>query len=213
MNAPSTDELTALRQRLTRLELLAEHLNKEQAELRHELDQTRAFLELEPQVHATLEQLSRSLFTQLAQTLEQHLTNALQDVLEQPLRLRIELKWSESRGNTFSFYVERDGQAEDIMKGQGGSVANVLSVALRMLAVATLDDRCHRRFLVLDEPDCWLRPDLVPRLVNVIHSAARQLGFQVLLISHHDVDFFAAAAERIYRLVPTSSGARLQLLS
>ncbi|HMP60510.1 MAG TPA: hypothetical protein PKD86_14270, partial [Gemmatales bacterium] len=111
------------------------------------------------------------------------------------------------KGNTLKLGIERGGQEEDIMKGQGGSVANVLSVALRLYAIATLDPRSHRRFLVLDEPDCWLRPDLVPRLVRIVKEAAQRLGFQVLLISHHDVDLFSAAADRVYRLTPTATGA------
>jgi hypothetical protein len=69
-----------------------------------------------------------------------------------------------------------NGRPEDIMKGQGGSVVNVLSVGLRMFALTTLDSASHRRFLVLDEQDCWLRPDLVPRLVRIVHEAGKALG-------------------------------------
>jgi predicted ATPase len=75
-----------------------------------------------------------------------------------------------------------------------------------MFALATLDEKQHRRFLVLDEQDCWLRPDLVPRLVKIIHEAGRALGFQVLLISHHDVSLFEQYAERVYQFVPQSNG-------
>ena len=89
------------------------------------------------------------------------------------------------------------------MRGQGGSVANILSVGLRMFALTTLDPSQHRRFLVLDEQDCWLRPDLVPRLVKIVHDAGRALGFQVLMISHHDATNFSRYADRIYRLTPT----------
>ena len=82
---------------------------------------------------------------------------------------------------------------------------NVLSVGLRMFALATLDEDHHRRFLVLDEQDCWLRPELVPRLVNIVHRAAKELEFQVLMISHHDVGLFDRYADRVYRLTPNKS--------
>ena len=71
-----------------------------------------------------------------------------------------------------------------------------------MFALATLDEKTHRRFLVLDEQDCWPRPDLVPRLVKIVHDAGWALGFQVLMISHHDAESFRQYADRVYRLVP-----------
>ncbi len=62
--------------------------------------------------------------------------------------------------------------------------------------------KLHRRFLLLDEPDCWLRPDLVPLLVKIVHDAGRALGFQVLLISHHDIATVRKYADRIYVFRP-----------
>ena len=100
------------------------------------------------------------------------------------------------------FWIERDGAEEDIMKGQGGSVANLLSVGLRMFALTTLDEQQHQRFLVLDEQDCWIRPDLVPRLVKIVHEAGKALGFQTLMISHHEVSSFIEYADRIYQFTP-----------
>jgi len=75
-----------------------------------------------------------------------------------------------------------------------------------MFALMTLDEAKHRRFLVLDEQDCWLRPDLVPRLVKIVHDAGQALGFQVLMISHHDVGVFEQYADRIYTFIPDAKG-------
>jgi ABC-type glutathione transport system ATPase component len=142
------------------------------------------------------------------QILEEKLTLALQEVLEQPLALKVTRDYKRG-GATMSFHVERNGQSEDIMRGQGGSVVNVLSVGLRMFALTTLDPAEHRRFLVLDEQDCWLRPDLVPRLVKIVHDAGTALGFQVLMISHHDVSAFEQFADKIYHFIPTVNGVQV----
>lgn len=168
------------------------------AALQHEV-------ELEGKVDLAMASLTDQLFSDVAELLQDRLTTALEEVLDQPLRFRAETKLS--RGSaTVRFWIERDGNEEDILKGQGGSVANVLSVCLRMFALRRCDEKLHRPFLVLDEPDAWLRPDVVPRLVKIIAEAGKELGFQTLLISHHDVDLFAQYADRIYRFEPQADG-------
>ena len=153
------------------------------------------------------------MFGKLTAVIEQHLTRALQEVLEQNIVLKVNRDFKRGAA-TMSFHVERDGHKEDIMKGQGGSVVNILSVGLRLLALKTLDHEKHRRFLVLDEQDCWLRPDLVPRLVKIVAEAGKQMGFQILMISHHDPAIFQRYADRVYSFVPEKDGSvRVELAS
>lgn len=174
-------------------------------ELAAEFRKVNAFLDIADGVTVALEQLSEQLFQELLGMVQEKLTIALQEILEQPVVFRAKPDFK--RGSaTVEFSIERDGHEEDIMRGQGGSVANILSVGLRMFALMTLDDQQHRRFLVLDEQDCWLRPDLVPRLVKMVQQAGQALGFQVLMISHHDSVHFEKFADRIYRLSLNSEG-------
>jgi hypothetical protein len=137
--------------------------------------------------------------------LEEKLTAMLQEVLAQPIQLKASTEFRYGSMNV-DFWIERDGNKIDIMDGTGGSVANVLSVGLRLYALATLDPATHGPFLVLDEQDCWLRPDFVPRLVKIVHAAGQALGFQVLMISHHDPAIFSEYSQRIYNLEPRSDG-------
>jgi DNA repair exonuclease SbcCD ATPase subunit len=181
--------------------LLATQLGRQQADLKA----VREYLDIAGRVGQALELLSERLFEQLLGLIEDKLTIALQEVLDQPIKLRAKAEWKRNAASV-EFWIERDGQAEDIMKGQGGSVANVLSIGLRMFALATLGEEQHRRFLVLDEQDCWLRPDLVPRLVKIVHDAGKALGFQVLMISHHDINAFSQYADRIYQITPAGDG-------
>ncbi|MGE3637373.1 MAG: DNA repair protein [Pirellulales bacterium] len=156
-------------------------------------------------VSVALEQLSQQLFNVVLGVVEEKLSIALQEILEQPIRFRAEADFKRGAA-TVDFWVERDGHREDVLRGQGGSVANILSVGLRLFALATLDEQKHRRVLILDEQDCWLRPDLVPRLVKIIHEAGKALGFQVILISHHDVSHFEQFADRIYYVNQNADG-------
>jgi hypothetical protein len=193
--------------------LLGQHdrLSKDLASKRQQIDQVDSYLTIAPAVDAALDKLSEAMFGSLTKVIEQQLTVALQEVLDQPdLTLKVEREFKRG-GATMSFHVERGGNKEDIMRGQGGSVANVLSVGLRLFALTTLDRNKHRRFLVLDEQDCWLRPDLVPALVKIVRDAGKALGFQVIMISHHDAAIFERYADRIYRFIPTPDGVRVEL--
>lgn len=196
---------TETRRRVDRLLDWREAREQRSLQMARQFAELNAYLDTAPQVTLALEALNQQLFQQLLGTVQEKLTVALQEILEQPIVLKAEADFKRGAA-TVEFCIERDGFQEDIMKGQGGSVANVLSVGLRMFALATLDERQHRRFLVLDEQDCWLRPDLVPRLVKIVHQASQALGFQVLMISHHDVAMFERYADRIYEFIPDGQG-------
>lgn len=184
-----------------RRRLVSAALESDQAKL----DDARAFLALAPKVENALHVLSEQMFEEDMRLIERHLTDALFEVLDQPLKLRA-VADSKRGGATVEFFIERQGEREDIMKGQGGSVVNVLSVGLRMFALARLDPARHRPFLVLDEPDGWLRPELVPKLVNIIAKAGKSLGYQVILISHHDISVFREYADKVYQFHPQPDG-------
>lgn len=175
------------------------------AKVNQRLEELGEYLAVADKVTDALETLSDRLFKELLRVVEEKATVALQEVLDQPLRLRADAQFKYNKASV-DFWIEREGHKEDVYKGQGGSVANILSVALRMFALTTLDPARHRRFLVLDEQDCWLRPDLVPKLVKIVQEAGRALGFQVLMISHHDLSVFERYADKIYRFVPLMGG-------
>jgi ABC-type glutathione transport system ATPase component len=200
-----TRSFAELRRRVDRLLDRREILSQRSIDMAAQFSKLNAYLQIAPQVTQALDQLSEQLFKELLRTVEEKLTVALQEILEQPISVQAKPEFKRG-GAVVEFSILRDGNEEDVLRGQGGSVANVMSVGLRMLALATLDEANHRRFLVLDEQDCWLRPDLVPRLVKIVHEAGKALGFQVLMISHHDVGLFERFADKIYQFIPDGKG-------
>ena len=197
---------TELRRRLDRLQDRRDERVKRSMELSARFEVLNGYLEIADGVSAALKSLSDRLFQQTLDVVQEKLTIALQEILEQPIQFRATADFKRGAA-AVEFSVLRDGNAEDILRGQGGSVANVLSVGLRMFALTALDPARHRGFLVLDEQDCWLRPELVPRLVKMVHDAGRALGFQVIMISHHDVALFDQYAEKIYEFKVQPDGA------
>ena len=131
-----------------------------------------------PQVADRLDQLSQQMFGDILSEVERNLTYALREVLEQDQKVITTREVKKGKVN-ITFAIERKGERADLPTGQGGSVCNVISVGLRLIALSQLPEKEHRRFLILDEQDCWLRPDLVPRLMRIIHTIAQRLQFQI----------------------------------
>jgi hypothetical protein len=214
LEQPQLTSLAEVRRHFADLRLRQHLLLERQRQAKQEYQEKTAFLQLAPGVADRLDILSQNLFGDILAEVERNLTYALQEILEQDLKVVSTTEVKKGKA-TISFSVERGGQREDILTGQGGSVCNIISVGLRLIALSQLPDREHRRFLILDEQDCWLKPDLVPRLMAIIHTIARKLNFQLLVISHHDISLFREYADRIYRLAPASKpgdGVRLELL-
>jgi len=92
---------------------------------------------------------------------------------------------------------------EDAWLGTGGSVTNLLSTGLRLVALLRSG---QRRFLVLDESDCWIKPTLIPQYASIVQQMSEELGVQILMISHHDESLFAQHIPYRLRLTKNSSG-------
>lgn len=195
------EALDAVRRRLDRLQGKRDELETQLQAVDSQLSEANTYLAIADPVTSALEQLSNDVFQRELSAIESTLTKALQEVLDQPVVFKAHASFKRDAASV-EFSIERNSNSEDIMRGQGGSVANVVSVGLRMFAITTLDERRHRKFLVLDEQDCWLHPDLVPRLVRIVREAGLALGFQVLMVSHHNVSSFLRHADRVYRLSP-----------
>src|SRR6266550_3839648 len=116
-----------LRRRYDQLNGQRIRLRSDQQRVTALIAQLSEYLAVAPQVEAALEVLSNALFGRLADIIERQLTLALQEVLQQPITLKVERDFKRGAA-TMRFHILRDGQEEDIMRGQGGSVANILSV-------------------------------------------------------------------------------------
>lgn len=175
-------------------------------ELNSQIEELDKELELAPKVHKALESLFAQMFDELLEAIGGEMSQALQEVMQQEVLVRSEVDISGREGMRVKFWVERQGAREDLLRGQGGSVVNVLSVGMRMFALNEMDPTEHRPTLFLDEPDAWLSPDLVPRLLKVITQAATNLGFQVIVISHHDLGLLREGVNKIIEFQPVDEG-------
>ena len=194
-----------VRNQLDRWMWMRQDRDRQATGVQREIELLDGYLGIAGKVTEALECLSQKLFRELLDIVQAKATIALQETLEQPVSLRADAVFKRG-GNSVEFWIDREGNQEDAFRGQGGSVANILSVGLRLFALTTLGTAQHRPFLVLDEQDCWLRPDLVPKLAKIVQEAGKALGFQVIMISHHDLSVFEQYADKVYRFVPLMGG-------
>lgn len=91
---------------------------------------------------------------------------------------------------------ETEIRQRDVLLSKGGSVSNVISTGLRILALlrVTKTHDNHRKFIVLDEPDAWLSPDKIEAFATLLTEIAKNLEIQILLITHHDTSYFKNAS-------------------
>jgi len=91
----------------------------------------------------------------------------------------------ERNSTTFDIYSARDGQrvmvpASDISSGE----SELISLGIEALAFAEELDQERENYLILDEPDVHLHPDLQGRLMAFLVALVDDYKFNVLLATH-----------------------------
>lgn len=147
-------------------------------------------LDASDSVKAILEDIQHQSHERAVGAYEQMLSALLADVLPGQRDVVLDLH-AERGAPAMDVFIRKgdDAPLEDAWLGTGGSVTNLLSTGLRLVALMRSG---RRRFLVLDESDCWIKPALVERYAAVVAQMARELGVQVLMVSHHDESLFAS---------------------
>ena len=91
----------------------------------------------------------------------------------------------ERNETTFDIYSTRNGDrvavpASEISSGE----AELISLGIEALAFAESLDRDLENYLILDEPDVHLHPDLQSRLMRFLVGLVDEYGFRVLMATH-----------------------------
>lgn len=201
-------DLSRIQQRAARACAELARMDKDIADLRREVGLAKARLALKDDATAVLETVRDRMHQRAVGSYEALLTRLLRETLpEQSLDARIKVELSTKRGvSSISFLLERAaGECESVFSGNGGALTNIVSAGLRLIALYKARHTL-RPFLVLDEPDCWLAPERIPAFYGVISQAARELGLQVLVITHHDPGILTQMDATFVRLLQAQHG-------
>lgn len=187
----------------TRIAPVAPRLSK----LESDVGQAKYRLSLKEEVEAAMLALQERNHQRTVGVYESLLTEINREVIGGDKKVKLELRTLAGRP-AMDIYMDNNGNPESVLNGSGGSVANVLSVGLRFIALSSID---RRKFIVLDEADCWLSADRVPYFANVVGKMGKELNFQSLVISHHPPSFFYEAASTIIQLTKESDEAGVKV--
>jgi len=181
------DQIAAARRRVSGAEGERKILDARRDRLKRDVGLAKGRLEHKTSIDRFLEELQAEAHVRRVGDFERLLTALVSEVLpgEPPVALNLEIE----RGQPSLDIVSRRGLelSEDIYDDQGGALTNVVSMGLRLIAAVRSKTR---RFLILDESDCWIATNRVPAFYKVLKDAARQVDVQCLAISHHDVTTF-----------------------
>lgn len=147
------------------------------------VSQAKARQLLNKEIVHVIESLQKRLLGRSVGVFENLLSSILADVLPEEGRVRLLPEYRNNQTSLDIVLEKKTGKFEDILDGNGGAVTNVLSAGLRFAALARTKNRA---MLVLDEPDCWLKPTRVPAFLKVIADVSTQ-GFQTFIVTHHDM--------------------------
>ena len=155
-----------------------------------------AYLERKDEVNEMLTTLQEKMQRKAKGFFEDLLTELVNEVLpNENGQIVLDLTVKNNR-TSLDVCIVKDGKKEDVFVDNGGALTNVISMGLRFIV---LSRSSNRRFLIFDEADAWIKPDNIPYFIKVINELSVKLGIQVVVISHHDIDFFKSSA-RVIRL-------------
>lgn len=174
------------------------------AALQTEVAAAKTRLSWQPDVQGFLDALQQQEHERSVGAFERLLTALLQDVLPGTRSVVLDL-YTEKGAPALDVFVRKGvgNPLEDAYSGTGGSVTNILSAGFRMIALVRSG---QRPFLVLDEADCWIKPDWAPQFAAIVQQASQDLGLQVLMISHHTETLFDGIVPHRLHLEKNATG-------
>ncbi len=152
------------------------------AELTRNVSVAKGRIDMKPDVQLALERLQEDAYRNTVGRYESLLTALVKDVIDPHTRIKIELEIK--RGKPFLSIWSHIDDVPEFKSGvyeNSGGMTNVVEVGLRLIATAKAGGR---RFLLLDEPDCWISESLASKFYSVLRDLCAKQNYQILVISH-----------------------------
>lgn len=172
-------------------------LVNEEASLISKIKEFQSLVDNKQNVVAVLEELNRRTQARTKSVYENLLTSLLKEVKpDDPENDSVVLQ-TEIKKNRVSLDVgvrASNGCIRNAYQDKGRSVENIIAMGLRFISVSRTS---NRRLIIMDEADNNLRQEYIPAFARIMSQLARQIGMQVIYISHHPASCFTGHARII----------------
>lgn len=188
------DTLKEALQKASSIDAIMHERRNRMLSLMDKIRESNGRLALRSDVDAYLVHLQRRAHHRSVGLYEQLLTALVQDILPEntyPISLVLD---TDKGLPSLSIELGKKDEAQDIFDDTGGSLTNVVSAGLRFVALARSG---LRKFMILDEPDCWIEPDRIPSFANVLADMSAKIKVQTILISHYKGNAFSNIGNRL----------------
>lgn len=131
----------------------------------------------------------------LATKLSGIVTKSLSTVFEEPMEFVAQ--FVERRGvSECDLFLRIGGHEYDILKGQGGGIADVCSMTLQMafIMLAQVD-----RVLIIDEPARHMDIAAQERFISVLQELCKELNFTIIMVTHSQP--FTEGADKVFKII------------
>ena len=171
--------------------------NRQVSDLLTQIDHSSRMVSLNDDMTALIELIQDAVYRKQMAQYEGLLTKFVFAVLKdlgRDVHLTMEIKGSSPHLNVM---VDNDGHLEDVWKGNGGALTNILSTGLRLISLYKVVSLGHniRPFIVFDEVDNWVSAEGSVDFYSNLISLSSSLGLQSIIITHRDVSGFYSLPE------------------
>lgn len=147
-----------------------------------------------------------SFLENLANSRRQSIKSKIESVLTEAIKLiygehfYVELVYGVKNNRTSMdievFKKTPNGVVHRTMDGFGGGMSDCLSVPLRLLVL--LGSKQSDKICILDEAYKHVDQDRIENIAGFIKNISKKLGFQIILLSHHEA--MLSLAEKVYQI-------------
>ena len=139
--------------------------------------------------------LTEKVQTEFAAGIESVVSAGLLAVFDEAIQFKIDTKVRGNNVNVDFRLINENSTETNLLDARGGGVVAVTCSILQMVFVRLLD---VQKIVFLDEPFAHLSAEYVPAMAQLLQKMSRDLGIQVVLITHQDE--FLEHADKAYRI-------------
>lgn len=147
-------------------------------------------VDMMPKINAILNALYDKVAGKIIKACEAAITDATHEIIGDNTNIGMDIstKNGQIHVDIGSTIQTKDSRVlRSIVDGEGGGLTNVVCFSLRAIIVSRSQ---QRKFIIIDEPDCWLDSSKINPFFNIIYKMAVDGGFQIIALTHHDTTDF-----------------------